>query len=86
MIRWSTRLLKRLWCALLHFPYHRKYTLRERTVKICDVCDRTEDDVLVDSGPGHVPDDHRYLCNLGWLDLSGVVLPLVKFAAESFRI
>ncbi len=38
---------------------------------------------LVDSGPGHVPDDHRYL---GWLDLSGVVLPLVKFAAESFRI
>lgn len=45
MTRWSTRLLKRLWCVLLHFPYHRKYTLRERTVKICDVCDRTEDDV-----------------------------------------
>lgn len=34
-----------MWCSLFHFPYHRKYTVGERKVKICDVCDRTEQDV-----------------------------------------
>jgi hypothetical protein len=47
VIRWGIRRLKRVYCALFHFPYHRKYTIKERSVKICDVCDRNEDDVKI---------------------------------------
>lgn len=36
---------KRLYCALFHFPYHHRYTMKDRTVRICDVCDRNEDDI-----------------------------------------